>query len=218
MKQNQKGFGAVEGVLIVVLVLAIAFGGWYVWKQQPVADNGAKKNATAQKQANSTNKPEPQVPDPAADWITYTNTDGKFSFKHPKSWVFAERPEACAKGLVLFAANKAALGACASEGAGQMAVYSASGDIRSTYKLSSGYTDVTETTVTADGVSGTKQVGTAQDQGEGPGTIPNGTKVVHYTFYTNGRTYEATYTQRPTYPDALGDFDYLVTKTLSFNK
>ncbi|MBX4201449.1 hypothetical protein KW803_00935 [Candidatus Saccharibacteria bacterium] len=39
MKNNQKGFGAVEGLLILVIVGIIGFVGWYVWNAKNDADN-----------------------------------------------------------------------------------------------------------------------------------------------------------------------------------
>jgi cytoskeletal protein RodZ len=57
--KNQKGFGAVEGLLIFVIVGLIAFIGWYVWHSKNAADktlSAANKASTS----SSTTKPTTQ--------------------------------------------------------------------------------------------------------------------------------------------------------------
>gem|GEM_PF-5416893 len=34
MKKNQHGFGAIEGLLLLVIVSLIGFVGWYVWQSK----------------------------------------------------------------------------------------------------------------------------------------------------------------------------------------
>ncbi len=223
--KSQKGFGAVEAIIVLLVLLVLGAAGWYVWNGQQDENKSASsqtqgKNVESEPSTLPTQSKQ-QASDPTADWATYSNTAGHFSFKYPKTWVFADRPEACAEGHVLFAANSDALGRCASESFGQMIILSVNGDVRGNYKLGAGYrtdyTGVTETAATADTVNGTKQTATAFGQ-QGVGVLPDGTKVVQYAFYTNGRTYIAEYTQRSTYPDALNDFESLVTRTLQFTK
>jgi predicted negative regulator of RcsB-dependent stress response len=45
MKKNQKGFSAVEAVLILVIVGLIGFVGWYVWHSKNNIDNSYKKTS-----------------------------------------------------------------------------------------------------------------------------------------------------------------------------
>jgi hypothetical protein len=218
---DQKGFSAVEAIIILVVVAVLGLGGWYAWKKQDTKDTPKTKTSQAQSKSTDPKAAKREAHDPTAEWATYANAAAKFSFKHPKTWVFADNPEACTEGLVLFASDHTALGTCASESGGQMMVMGTDGDVRGSYKLGQGYltdyTDVTEAAVTADGVTGTKQTAIASGQ-EGVGILPDGTKVVQYAFYVNGKTYVAKYTQRSTYPAALSDFEVLVSQTLKFSK
>jgi hypothetical protein len=216
---NQKGFSAVEAILIIVIIAAIGLGGWYVWKKQNTKDAHSTTNSQKQSESSTKESAQEATPDPTADWVTYSNATGKFSFKHPAAWVFADNPQACTEGLVLFAPVQTALGKCATESGGQMMVLGTEGDVRSEYKIGQGYlteyTGVVEVDVTVDGVTGIKQTATASGQ-EDVGALPDGTKIVQYVFYANGKTYLARYTQYPAYPDVVGDFNKLVTQTLKF--
>lgn len=216
MKSQQKGFGLLGIILIILALAAIGFAGWYLWKKQ---DNSTNKNAnTSQKDKDSDKsaKDKPKKADPTDDWATYSNVPGSFSFKHPKGWVFAENPEWCTETLVLFAPNVSAVGKCATESFGQMVVMSTEGDVRAESGLGEGFESVTQITVSANGVEGTKQTGTSTSS-DGVGALPAGSVVTQYVFFTNGRTYTARYVQMPDYPDALSDFNTLVTKTLKFS-
>ena len=41
--KNQKGFGLVEGILIVLVISALGFGGYYVWNQQQESQEREKE-------------------------------------------------------------------------------------------------------------------------------------------------------------------------------
>lgn len=213
MKNQQKGFGLLGIILIILILAIIGFAGWYLWKKQ---DNKSSKNTnTSQKDDKSSDK-KPAKTDPTDDWATYSNTPGDFSFKHPKSWIFAEHPEWCTETLVLFAASASAVGKCATESFGQMVVMSTEGDVRAESGLGEGFESVVQITVNASDVEGTKQTGTSTSS-DGVGALPVDSVVTQYVFFTNGRTYTARYVQTPDYPNALSDFNTLVTKTLKFS-
>lgn len=55
MKTNQKGFGAVEGILILVIVILLGYVGWYVWDANKSADDTLKQS-TARQSVNTENK------------------------------------------------------------------------------------------------------------------------------------------------------------------
>jgi hypothetical protein len=58
MTKNQKGFSAVEGLLIAVIVCMLGGVGWYVWHSQQQADKAYSQTANssvALKKASSTN-------------------------------------------------------------------------------------------------------------------------------------------------------------------
>ncbi len=219
--KKQQGFTAVEAVLILVIVAIIGFVGWYVWHAKNDTNSTydkagnlslASKPASKQKSTSTT----PQAVDPTADWTAYSSKSGVYSLKYPKSWVTATNPELCSEGTLLLGANSKSVGKCASEGFGQISVTSSAGDYSSTSTFSGGYASVTKSSVTVDGVLGVKESGVASGQDAALGSLADGVKVVEYTFYTKGRTYNVTYTQDPTYPDVLSDFDLMVTKTLKF--
>ncbi|PJE65369.1 hypothetical protein COU91_02015 [Candidatus Saccharibacteria bacterium CG10_big_fil_rev_8_21_14_0_10_47_8] len=218
--KKQQGFTLVEGLLILVIVGVLGFVGWYVWH----AKNNTEKTLQDTVQSQGTvskiaKKPSStlQKTDPTADWTAYSDKAGNFSLKYPKSWVTATNPELCSEGILLLGANTASVGKCASEGFGQIAVTSNEGDYSSDSNFSSGYVQVTKSSVTVDSVAGVKESGIASGQEAGLGSLDDGVKVVEYTFYTNGKTYKATYTQEPSYPDALSDFNLMVTQTLKFH-
>src|SRR3989344_5613351 len=70
MKKDQKGFSAVEGLLIIVVVSIIGFVGWYV-----VNKHKAAVNTTQATQTIST-----------AGWKTYKNDTLKFTVHYPSSY------------------------------------------------------------------------------------------------------------------------------------
>jgi hypothetical protein len=212
VKNQQKGFGLLGIIFIILILVIIGFAGWYLWKKQD--SNSSKDTNTSQKGDKSTD--DAAKTDPTDDWAAYSNTPGEFSFKHPKSWVFAENPEWCTETLVLFAPSASTVGKCATESFGQMVVMSTEGDARAESGLGEGFESVVQITVTADGMEGTKQTGTSTST-DGVGALPAGSVVTQYVFFTNGRTYTARYVQAPDYPNALSDFNTLVTKTLKFS-
>jgi hypothetical protein len=71
---DQKGFGALEAVLILLALAIISFGGWYALhiKQNKTAmDN--KKNSSSQ-----------------ANWRSYTTKTARVNFKYPASWKLSD--------------------------------------------------------------------------------------------------------------------------------
>lgn len=54
MKNNQKGFGAVEALIIVVIVGFMGFAGWYIWQKNSTKNDTAQTNSTKQDKDNST--------------------------------------------------------------------------------------------------------------------------------------------------------------------
>lgn len=217
-KLNQKGIAGTLVLLILVLVLAVGGVGYYVWSAKKSTDKTLSDSAKGAGDATKTEKKkaaEKAAPDPTADWATYSSKEGEYSFKYPKTWVQASHPEKCNPGLVLFGVNAASVGICASGNGGQMSFSSQPGNVVATAKMqNASYPDVTSTAVTINGVAGTKQTGTYKDV-DGMGVGPaEGTKLTQYTFFTNGKTYIATYSvgnPASPYPDGLSDFNTLMT-------
>jgi hypothetical protein len=90
MKTDQKGFSAVEGLLLLVLVGIISFAGWFVWHSQKNANNSYNNALADSSSSKTTAKP------PAANyyvipvmeqWKAATLPTEKISFKYPpESW------------------------------------------------------------------------------------------------------------------------------------
>lgn len=219
--KKQFGFTAIEGLLILVIVGILGGTGWYVYNAH---NNTQNSYANADNSNTSTVSAKKKAPakDPTVEWIALSNKDGIFSLKYPKTWVTAKDPSACSKGIVLLGIDANSVGVCGSENFGQVAIVSVLGDSQKTSELSTGYKNITTTAVTLNGVTGKKQTATASGQGAdgAPGALADGTTVTKYIFFTNNWTYTATYTSAnlsgKAYPDALADFNTMVTKTLKF--
>ncbi len=58
MIKQQKGFGALEGLLVILILLVVSFGGWYVWnnssnKDESTADKSLVQTESANLQSNA---------------------------------------------------------------------------------------------------------------------------------------------------------------------
>ncbi len=87
IKTNQKGFTAVEGLLIVLILVVIGAVGYMVYRN----DHNAKTTNTATKttvakQTKATNN---------VTWETYSNQQGGFTYQYPSNWTnsVTEQPE-----------------------------------------------------------------------------------------------------------------------------
>src|SRR3990167_6334975 len=221
MKKNEAGFSVIELILILIIVALLGGVGWYTYKARNSANKGQQDNSSGQnageKKSNKTDTSK-LIADPTEKWIAYSSAEGQYNFKYPPTWVIASNLDWCNPGLVLLGANASSVGKCATESFGQVGVASNEGDTSADNGLGNGFINVVKRAVTVNNVVGSRQSGAASGQqgGEAIAGLADGTKVVKYIFFTNGRTYTATYTQNATYPDALSDFDLLVTKTLKF--
>ena len=79
MKYNQKGFAAVEAIVVMILVGALSVAGMYAWKLNATKTNLASKKAA---QAHASDIP--------SDWTAYQNKDLGISFAYPQAWSFNE--------------------------------------------------------------------------------------------------------------------------------
>ena len=62
-KQSSKGFTALETVLVVLAVVVLAAGGWYVWQKQSKTESTDKNQSKNSEQTNQ--EPESEVNDPS---------------------------------------------------------------------------------------------------------------------------------------------------------
>lgn len=82
VSKNEYGFGVVEGLLIVIVILLISFIGYYVWHASKTTDKDLTSStipATGLIDGKNTR-----------DLKTYTNTNYGFSFQYPTNWVIKE--------------------------------------------------------------------------------------------------------------------------------
>ncbi len=201
---NQKGFAAFEGVLIVLVVVAIGAAGYFAYQTRQ------------DKTDYSVNVPKTQPPAKdtrsglTAGWKTYTSDAGKFSIKYPTSWVGADCSGDTNVGLFL-AAKQDHLAVCNSDQVGQISILSLMGDKTSEYAP-----------------KGTSSIKTKNGS---EGLVLRETNVSFmspdyrlavrktYVFYKNSRTYVFTYVQDSNkgFPDNEKKFSALVEDTFVAN-
>lgn len=153
--------------------------------------------------------------DETKDWKTYNDTVQKFSIKYPPTWVTLNECEGVGSIGFHTAPAKDYLAVCQSDKASLVTVSSEEGDKRADYTVASPefQTEFKKEQITLNNIQGEKVSFT--DNGQGLRNA--GTKNVIYVFFTNNRTYAASYTQEQNYPDELDTFNTMVTKTLTFN-
>lgn len=198
--------------LIFLVGLALGAGLVY-WQLNPLigktseTDLNYGKDSAAESEASVT-----------ATWTEYSSREGQFSLRYNPKW----QTMICEDmGSTLYLApNAKAQAVCASEHGSQISVFSRSGDVRTELALNDDYSERKSEVVTVDGVAGRREQGKLVAESVGPGGDPIGSTLVVYYFYTNGRTYAATYRQTPTgdyTQDLLADFDLMIRETLKFS-
>jgi hypothetical protein len=89
MKENQKGFGVIEGLLILLIVIFIGFAGWYVWHSKNNTNSTNDSTADTTNKTNSKSGTKPIAANPYAGWKTYSSPlSSGLSFKYPADWSF----------------------------------------------------------------------------------------------------------------------------------
>lgn len=94
LSRNSAGFGAIEGLLIVVIVALVGFVGWYVWHSKNNTDNSysaagsVNNNSTAAKQTTET---KPSV-DETANWLIYEPPGKEYKIRLADGWELTKTP------------------------------------------------------------------------------------------------------------------------------
>ena len=89
LQNNQSGFSAVEAILVLVIVVAIAGVGWFVWHSKQSADKTLTTNSsTTPTFKKQTKAAATQTTDPYAGWKTATSTRAGFTVKYPTNWTY----------------------------------------------------------------------------------------------------------------------------------
>lgn len=81
---NNKGFGAIQALLILVVILVIGFVGWSVWHHKRQAVKSTGNSAVTQKPGPATH--ESTKTDPYEGWQTFESASLGISFKYPSDW------------------------------------------------------------------------------------------------------------------------------------
>lgn len=86
ISKSEKGFGAVEAVMALVIVVLIGVIGWMVYKNHNKASNVTSSSTTSKSTVNANSSSVKTTSNPYAGWKTYTATLQPVSFKYPKDW------------------------------------------------------------------------------------------------------------------------------------
>ena len=87
--KNQKGFTVIEGLLIALVVIALAGIGYYVYTQQQTEDTNESTATTAESTEateEATDVEENEVDEEALEWQKVTSGQGGFSIHIPDGW------------------------------------------------------------------------------------------------------------------------------------
>lgn len=81
---NQKGFGAIEALIIVIILGLVGFGGWYIYSRNTKAEP-KPINKTSNNTSQIEEKKEP-VDTEAQSWIRVESAQKGFSIRIPDGW------------------------------------------------------------------------------------------------------------------------------------
>ena len=88
LQNNEKGFGAVEGILVLVIVVIIGAVGWFVWHNHNKTTPASTTSPVATTTPTTTT---PKTVDPYAGWKSYTLKYEKLTLKYPSSWTVSDQ-------------------------------------------------------------------------------------------------------------------------------
>ena len=210
--KNETGFGAVEGILVLVIMVLIGVVGFMVY-------NNHHKKTTASSVATSTlTKPTTTPTNPTAGWTAHTSNDGKFSLKYPSSWVLPTDSSDCPNNQFRVGPTSSTASSCNPNETSSNAEVTVLDTEHICAALSS---NSTTQQVTISGASGKEYTGSSDgSNGDVVAIGPSGDSYIEYCLASPSEpnlVYEATYVQAAGYPNVSSDFNLMVTKTLTFN-
>ncbi|HUY53156.1 MAG TPA: hypothetical protein VMV24_01100 [Candidatus Dormibacteraeota bacterium] len=101
LNKDNKGFGVVELIMAIVIVILLGVVGWYVYKNHKTTAYTAisSKTTTTTKNPITTNDSSPTktttIVNPYAGWKTYNSIlNSGLSFEYPANWVFTPATQA----------------------------------------------------------------------------------------------------------------------------
>jgi hypothetical protein len=217
MRRNQKGFGAVEGLLILVIVGLIGFVGWYVYRAMQNTNNAynsaTKTSASASPKfgkaaKNSKSVAKPSKADPTAGWATLKSPDGSFNFKAPMGWVSLTcEKSGGSMSTVYMASSQSYLAACQSDNTGEADLdMRADNSAAAAPQKQPGDQSFSSVNFTVNGIKGYKAT---ELTSAGDALLPN-TKIITYSFFSGGKSFDASYRQPNNGPDDTATFEQIV--------
>jgi len=91
MKNNENGFGAVEGLLVIVVVVLLGVVGYMVYKNHnKVTSNSSTTTSTITTAPAKTTTTQPVAP---ANTKTYTDIAKAYTVSYPQDWTIKEEPD-----------------------------------------------------------------------------------------------------------------------------
>jgi hypothetical protein len=212
LKDNQKGFGGVETLLIVVIIGLIGFVGWYVYRALNNTNNAYNAATTtsnnispkfSSKKAKKTTTSTITAPATAVK-----SPDGSFSFKIPTSWVSltCEKSGGSAS-TVYIASSKSTLAACQSDNTGEADLTMTADNSAAAAPQKQG----TDQSFSSESftLNGTKGYKATEVTGANDALLPN-TKIITYSFFSKGKSFFAIYRQAKNAANDTATFDQIV--------
>lgn len=88
-KKNQKGI--IDPILVVILVVVFAVGGFIYWKTTQKDDEKITQSSQVADSQTTTKESEAEVTEPMNEgWVRYESKSQKISFEYPKGWFVSE--------------------------------------------------------------------------------------------------------------------------------
>ena len=88
LKKNQSGFGAVELVLVLVIVILLGVVGWFVYKNHNKTTNSSTTTSSTPTTTSKTTTVQP-----AKQTKTYADSIAGYSFEYPKDWTVSVKKD-----------------------------------------------------------------------------------------------------------------------------
>lgn len=150
----------------------------------------------------------------------YSSKTGLFSLRYNPAWKqftytgYATKCKPADNILFLTTTNKNTdITGCGGESPGQIQIVSSSKEPSENGLDASVYSNIVRKSVTVHGVDGVREEGASTIDGM---MTTKGSVDIVYTFFTNNRTYKATYHREPQDPDFTTDFDTMIMNTFQF--
>jgi len=204
LHKNNKGFSAVEGLLIVVIVALVGVVGYMVYKNHhKITTNTVVAPLIT---ANPTTEQATPAANPTAGWQSVSNPDGAWTtIEIPKSWLSM----ICDGGSYIgIGPDQASLGHCQSDAVSELSL-TYSSDQSGAKPITKTSTDKTfaDEAITVNGVQGHKYT-VVEDPNSG--AMDAGFTHVTYVFSSKGKIFTALYSRYSTDSDDRAIVDQIV--------